>query len=73
MYFKRMGVRPGVADYLALTLRSKAAIEIKDKDGKQRKGQEKFERDWKAAGGVYIVVRTLQEFKSAVQALVLFG
>jgi len=71
-HFKRMGVRPGVADYLAFPSGRAVAIEIKDEDGEQSKGQEKFERDWKAAGNVYVLVRTLEEFQGAINALMLF-
>ena len=71
MHFKRMGVRPGVADYLMFTNRN-AAIEIKDDKGKQRKGQEKFQRDWESLGHLYFVVRTLEEFQGIVTALILF-
>jgi hypothetical protein len=71
MHFKRMGVRPGVADWLMFTNRN-AAIEIKDDKGKQRKGQEKFQRDWESLGHLYFVVRTLEEFQGIVTALILF-
>jgi hypothetical protein len=71
MHFKRMGVRPGVGDYLMFTNRN-AAIEIKDDKGKQRKGQEKFQRDWESLGHLYFVVRTLEEFQGVVTALILF-
>lgn len=73
IYFKRLGVRDGVADYLAFPPGRKVAIEIKRNDGKQRKGQEDFERDWQASGGVYVVVRTLEEFQGVINALLLFA
>ena len=70
MHFKRMGVRPGVADYLAFPIGlSKTAIELKDDEGDQDADQERFERQWVAAGGVYIVVRTLEEFQLHVGAI----
>jgi hypothetical protein len=71
MHFKRMGVRPGVADYLVFTRRP-AAIEIKDDKSKQRKGQEEFQRYWECQGYLYFVVRTLEEFQGIVTALTLF-
>jgi hypothetical protein len=71
MHFKRMGVRPGVPDWLMFTNRN-AAIELKDDKGKQRKGQEKFQRDWERLGHSYFVVRTLEEFQGVVNALILF-
>lgn len=74
MHFKRMGVRTGVADYLAFRAdRSPTAIELKDADGEQRGDQVDFENDWKAAGGVYFVVRTLDEFKAVINGLLMFG
>jgi hypothetical protein len=71
VHFKRMGVRPGIADYLMFTNRN-AAIEIKDDKGKQRKGQEQFQRDWESLGHLYFVIRTLEEFQGIVTALTLF-
>lgn len=71
MHFKRMGVRDGVADWLAFTLKRATAIELKT-GTKQSTGQEKFQRDWEAAGNSYFIARTLEEFQGIVQALVLF-
>lgn len=73
VHFKRMGVREGVADYLALQIGRVTAIELKHGDGKQRKGQETFQRDWEAAGGMYFICRTLEEFQGVVNGLTLFG
>lgn len=74
MHFKRMGVRPGVADWLAFpVLGSKIAIELKDDDGKQNADQEKFQTQWERTDGVYYVVRTLEDFQRIVSAAVLFG
>lgn len=73
LHFQRLGVRKGVADYLAFVWGRAVAIELKDEDGDQDAEQIKFERQWKAAGNVYIVARTLEEFQGAVQALSLFA
>jgi len=73
MHFKRMGVLPGVADYLAFPPGRAVAIELKDEDGKQRKGQPEFEARWKAASHTYVVCRTLEEFQSVITPLMLFG
>ena len=72
MHFKRMGVLDGVADYLAFPLNRAVAIEIKDTDGEQRRGQERFQKRWEAAGHTYVIARTLEEFQGIVQALLLF-
>ncbi len=69
MHFKRMGVLPGVADYLMFTPRRAVAIELKDEAGEQRPDQIKFQRRWETAGNTYYLVRTLEEF----QRIVLFG
>lgn len=74
MHFKRMGVRKGVADYLAFVSGNRAvAIELKDKDGVQDEEQEKFQAKWEACGNYYFLVRTLEEFQGVVQGLALFA
>lgn len=73
MHFKRRGVLDGVADYLCFPQRRAAAIELKDADGTQTTGQEKFQRRWEAAGNIYFIARTLEEFQGIVQALALFS
>lgn len=73
MHFKRMGVRPGVADYLAFVPGRGVAIELKDEDGDQDANQIKFQKQWERAGNVYIVVRTLEQFQGAVQGIVAYG
>lgn len=73
MHFKRMGVRPGVADYLAFPPGRSVAIELKKADGDQRKNQEVFQRQWEAAGNTYHLIRTLDEFKAIVEGLALFA
>jgi hypothetical protein len=74
MHFKRMGVRKGVADWLAFPPGRPAwAIELKDTDGDDpRSSQNKFRDDWEAAGHVYVVVRKLEDFQRIISALVLF-
>lgn len=71
MHFKRLGVRDGVADWLAFPPKRAVAIELKT-DTEQSTGQEKFQREWEAAGNAYFIARTLEEFQGIVQALVLF-
>lgn len=74
MHFKRMGVRPGVADWLAFPPGRPAwAIELKDDDGAQRKSQEDFQREWEAAGNIYVICRSLEAFKNIINGLLLFG
>lgn len=73
MHFKRMGVRPGVADYLAFIPGNAVAIELKDDEGEQCKNQEVFQRKWEACGNMYFIVRTLEEFRTTVTALAIFA
>jgi hypothetical protein len=72
MHFKRMGVRPGVADWLVFVPGRAIAIELKDDEGEQDADQIKFQKQWEAAGNVYLIVRTLEEFQGTVNALTLF-
>lgn len=73
MHFRRLGVRSGVADYLAFGHNSAIAIELKAEDGKQRADQKDFEHRWRGAGFDYKIVRTLEQFQAVVQAFDLFG
>ncbi len=70
---QRMGVLPGVADFLCSTPTRKIAIELKDEDGEQSSDQVKFEKRWKATNGEYFICRTLDEFKQVVTGIALFG
>ncbi len=70
---QRMGVLPGVADFLAFTSTRKVAIELKDIDGKKSSDQERFHCHWESVGGEYFLCRSLEEFKSLVNAIVYFG
>jgi len=69
---QRMGVMPGVADFLCFTPNRKIAIELKDSDGKQSYDQCTFEYLWREAGGEYHLCRTLDQFKSLVTGIMLF-
>ncbi len=70
---QRMGVLPGVADFLCFTPTRKVAIELKDSDGEQFEEQLRFEKQWRILGGEYHLCRTLEEFKSLINAIVYFG
>lgn len=72
MHFKRMGVRPGVADWLAFPPGRSVAIEMKDDEGEQNKDQERFQRQWEAAGNTYFICRTLEEFQGVIHGIALF-
>lgn len=67
---KRMGVRPGVADFLLFTVKGCVAIELKDAKGKQGDSQVLFQRQWEACGHEYALVRSLEEFVAVVKRYV---
>lgn len=73
MHFKRMGVRPGVADWLAFVPGHAVAIELKDDKGELNADQERFQSQWEACGNLYFVVRTLEDFRATVTALAIFA
>lgn len=73
VHFKRMGVMPGVADYLAFMPGRGVAIELKHGDGDQRPDQEKFQIRWEACGNTYFLCRTLEEFQGVIHGLLLFA
>jgi hypothetical protein len=71
---KRKGVLAGVADFLAFPVDGrKFAIELKDDKGVQDEDQIKFQRRWERAGGLYFVARTVADFQSVVDGMMLFG
>lgn len=73
MHFKRMGVVPGVADWLAFPQNGrKIAIELKDDEGEQSPDQKRFQAQWEATGGLYFVCRTLEHFQGVVMGCTLF-
>jgi hypothetical protein len=63
--FKRMGVLPGVADFL-MFCKTDVAIEMKDKGGDQSPAQKKFQKKWEVLGKTYVIARSLDEFKDIV-------
>jgi hypothetical protein len=66
MKLKRMGVIPGVADFLMFTSGYNIAIELKDKGGAQSPGQKRFQMNWEKLGHEYEIVRSLEEFQDIV-------
>jgi len=72
VHFKRMGVRPGVADYLVFGVTYDSAIELKDGNGKQDAAQEEFQHRWESVGKLYFVVRNLEDFQGVINGLMLF-
>lgn len=73
MHFKRLGVRNGVADYLTFIPGRAVAIELKDDEGTQDADQIVFQRQWEAAGNLYFICRTLEEFQGVINGIALFA
>lgn len=65
---KRMGVLPGVADFLIFFHGVCVAIELKDGGGKQSAAQEKFQARWTGLGHWYEIARSLEDFQRIVQS-----
>lgn len=53
----------GSADIIGASSKYPLAIEVKDKDGKQTEQQAKFEEAWTAAGGIYILARSVKDVR----------
>lgn len=68
MKLKRMGVVPGVADFLMFVPGRAVAIEMKDEGGRQSDPQKLFQKKWKACGNIYVIARSLEEFQRVVAA-----
>lgn len=68
--FKAMGVRAGVPDLMLLLPRhgySYLAIELKYGKNTQTQAQKDYERRINANGGVYVVVRSIEEFVETIE------
>lgn len=71
---KRLGVLPGVADFLVFPSDGrKVAIEMKDDKGEQDDDQIRFQKRWTRTGGLYFVCRTVADFQIIINGFVLFG
>jgi hypothetical protein len=70
MKLKRMGVIPGVADFLMFIPGHGIAIEMKNEDGVQSKAQEYFQKQWEKLGHTYLIARSLNSFKEIINGYV---
>lgn len=71
--FKRMGTRPGFPDLLLAIPSSRhpyLAVELKttSRGSRQSDCQREYQRKIEAAGGLYVIVRTLAEFEKTIDA-----
>ena len=60
---KAMGVKTGVPDLILVVNEKVIFIELKTQIGKQGKEQKIFETQVKSLNQIYVIVRTLEEFK----------
>lgn len=58
-----LGCKRGVADYTVIYQGKTAYVEAKSPIGRQSTPQKEFEAEVKEAGGLYIVVHSLDEFQ----------
>lgn len=68
--FKAMGVVPGVADLILLTPRKgfgALCIEMKTPSGEQSPSQEEWEKEVTAAGNMYVLCRSFDEFEKTIK------
>ena len=66
--FKRMGVRPGVADIIIIHNGKTHFIELKIKPNKQAPSQKEFETNVKNQGLRYEICYTFDEAKTAIDS-----
>lgn len=64
MYKKMLGMKSGVSDLILVMPSRVVFVECKDDKGKQSENQIQFEKDVKALGFEYWLVRSLEEFKN---------
>jgi hypothetical protein len=65
---KRMGVVPGVADFLMFIPGTTVAIELKNHGGQQSEAQKKFQEQWIKLGHWYEIARSLEQFQDIVNS-----
>lgn len=68
----KLGVEAGTAD-IVIWNRPGLALEFKGPTGRQSKRQREFQRRYEAEGGVYRIVRTAEEAKSACREYLALG
>lgn len=69
--FKRMGTRAGFPDLILLQPAGKypyLAVELKTVTGDQEDRQKEYQKLITEAGGLYVVIRTLEDFQTVVNA-----
>lgn len=64
-FMRSRTLRPGVSDAMALLNGKLYAIELKSSTGRLRGSQEEFKRGVEENGGVYLVVRSVEDLIAA--------
>ena len=67
---KAMGMRAGFPDFIFLKpnkVYSYLAIELKSEHGYQSNNQKEYQKAVEAAGGKYVIIRTLDEFMTLIK------
>lgn len=65
---KAQGLLPGVSDIIIVRPNRTLYVEVKTRTGKQSKEQIAFMQRVQALGHVYVLVRSLDEFKSFIES-----
>jgi len=66
---KGMGLVKGVSDLQWMHRGTFYAIEMKTLTGKQKEAQEQYQSAIESQGGVYVVLRSFDEFRTFVQSV----
>ena len=62
----RTGI-PGLADIMSVHDGTCYALEVKTPTGRQSQNQKKFQAEFEAAGGIYKIVRSIQDVKEVFE------
>ncbi len=65
-YFVRFGAK-GSPDIICVIAGRFVGLEVKDEKGKQSEDQKEFQRSLESAGGIYFLVRSIDEAMEAVE------
>ena len=67
---KALGVRAGVSDLILIAPRRVVFIEMKTETGVQKQEQLSFEEKLAKRGQIYIIVRSLEQFKEVIWEII---
>lgn len=61
--YTRSGMEPGFSDIIACIAGMYVAIEVKFKRDRMRTGQQIFQKEVEQAGGIYVVIKTWEQWQ----------